>query len=293
MPVTPPRPKMPPLNALRAFEAAARLGGFSNAADELCVTAGAISQHIKTLEDWAGTDLFERRSQGVRLTNTGVDVINEFTVAFDNLGHAVRSLRGKSAERSINIAALPSVAQLWLSPRLPKIRDAISPATLSVTALESPPNLHREIFDISVFFGIPKGTDTEVLLAHDMIFPVCSPEIAKRLHEPQDLRRETLLHDTIWADDWALWTRHVSPNLQLPTNGPRFSLFSIAMEETKNGAGVLMGHETLVRSHLNSGELVAPFKHKTETGNSLTLEYASKASLTDEVRQAIRMLSKL
>lgn len=93
MAISPPRPKGPPLNALRAFEAAARLGGFAAAADELCVTSGAIAQHIKSLESWAGADLFERRSQGVRLTALGSAVAAQFSAAFDGLGEAVHSLR--------------------------------------------------------------------------------------------------------------------------------------------------------------------------------------------------------
>ena len=112
MSISPPRPKGPPLNALRAFEAAARLGGFTPAADELCVTPGAISQHIKSLEDWAGSPLFVRRSQGVSLTELGESVAAEFSTAFDAMGNAVRALRTRAAQSSINIAALPSVAQL-------------------------------------------------------------------------------------------------------------------------------------------------------------------------------------
>jgi len=150
MSISPPRPKSPPLNAMRAFESAARLGGFSKAADELCVTPGAISQHIKSLEEWAGAPLFKRRSQGVMLTELGMETASQFSDAFDALGGAVRSLRSGARQSTINIAALPSVAQLWLSPRLPAIRAALSDLKISITALETPPNLYREMFDISI-----------------------------------------------------------------------------------------------------------------------------------------------
>ena len=112
MPVSPPRPKGPPLNALRAFEAAIRLGGFAQAADELCVTPGAISQHIKALEDWAEAPLFERRSQGVVPTEFGLSLAEPFATAFDSIGQAVRHLRSGAQQETIHIAALPSVAQL-------------------------------------------------------------------------------------------------------------------------------------------------------------------------------------
>ncbi|EFO33384.1 HTH-type transcriptional regulator TrpI [Roseibium sp. TrichSKD4] len=125
MAVAPPRPKGPPLNALRAFEAAARLGSFSLAALELNVSPGAVAQHVKAIELWAGASLFERHAQGVRLNQIGERVLPDFEAAFDLLADASRKLRLAAAPSEIRIAALPSVAQLWLSPRLPKIRRVI------------------------------------------------------------------------------------------------------------------------------------------------------------------------
>lgn len=292
MSISPPRPKGPPLNALRAFEAAARLGGFTAAADELSVTPGAISQHIKLLEDWAGASLFERRSQGVVLSVLGVAVVDEFTAAFDCLGDAVRSLRAGSRQSTINIAALPSVAQLWLSPRLPAIRAALTSHKLSITALETPPNLSREMFDISVFLGQPTNAETEVILQKDMIFPVCSPEIASRLENPADLANEVWLYDALWRDDWACWADIVAPDLARPPDGPSFSLYSIAVEEAKNGAGVLMGHQVLVDALLISGDLVAPFDQQVPSGKSLYLNLAREGAGSKTLKQIVTMLAK-
>ena len=281
---------MPSLNALRAFEAAARLGGFTPAADELCVTPGAISQHIKSLEDWAGAPLFERRSQGVSLTELGESVVAEFTAAFDAMGDAVRALRTGAAQSTINIAALPSVAQLWLPPRLPAIRCTLPDHKISVTALETPPNLIREMFDISIFFGVPTGRSTEQVLRQDVIFPVCSPEIAQRLNTPADLLHETWLYDALWADDWALWTNQAAPSRITPESGPSFSLYSIAIEEAKNGAGVLIGHEILIEPLLKSGALVAPFGQKALTGKSLILELAPSNLTSNRLKHVAAML---
>ncbi len=292
MVISPPRPKGPPLNALRAFEAAARLGGFTPAADELCVTPGAISQHIKSLEEWAGAPLFVRRSQGVSLTELGASVVAEFSTAFDAIGDAVRALRNNAEQTTINIAALPSVAQLWLSPRLPAIRAALLGHKISVTALETPPNLSREIFDISLFIGTPTKSDTEQIICKDMIFPVCTAEIASRLKTPADLMHETLLYDALWADDWTFWAGQVSPNLNLPQNGPSFSLYSIAVEEAKNGAGILMGHETLVEQYLKEGSLVAPFKDKIASQKSLNMDIARSTSTSKVIEQVLVMLKQ-
>lgn len=292
MSISPPHPKGPPLNALRAFEAAARLGGFTPAADELCVTPGAISQHIKALEDWAGAPLFKRRSQGVSLTDLGQSVVAEFTYAFDAMGNAVRALRTGAALSTINIAALPSVAQLWLSPRLPAIRADVDGHKISVTALETPPNLTREMFDMSLFFGKPTGQTTQKVLKSDVIYPVCTPEIAKRLNSPVDLLNETWLYDALWADDWSLWLNQAGLSQISPQNGPQFSLYSIAIEEAKNGAGVLIGHEILIETLLNSGELIAPFERKALTENSLILEVAGNTSASGNLARVASMLTR-
>lgn len=294
MPVSPPRPKGPPLNALRAFEAAARLGGFNNAAEELCVTAGAISQHIKTLEDWSGVKLFERRSQGVVLTDIGQSMVKEFTTAFDVLGEAVRLLRNNTQAITVNIAALPSIAQLWLSPRLPEIRQSFPHINISITVLENPPNLKREIFDISLFFEDSdiKAQDNIVVLEEDLIVPVCSPEISKILNKPEDLKNVTCLYDVLWPNDWSIWLSKVAPDVEIPKNGPSFSLFSIAVEETKNGAGVLVGHKSLVDRQIKKGELVAPFNHPVSSGKSLVLRFADNQSISDDLKKVIDVLSK-
>lgn len=112
------RPAGPHLNALRAFEAAARHQNFVSAANELHVTPGAVSQHIKTLEAWAGTALFVRRAHGVALTDAGRALVPEFVDAFDGLYSAVRALRSLQPITEVHIATFPSIAQLWLSRRL-------------------------------------------------------------------------------------------------------------------------------------------------------------------------------
>lgn len=271
MPVTPSRPKGPPLNALRAFEAAARLGGFSKAAEELCVTPGAVTQHIKALEDWVGASLFERRSQGVRLTRAGARLQPEFTAAFDRLGEAVHRLRDVTDTPVVHIAALPSVAQLWLSSRLPRLRAENPSCLFSVTALESPPNLLRDMFDWSLFFEPLSKASDGIVIETDVVFPVCTPEIAASIRSINDLEPHMLLMDDTWAEDWDTWSAEEGFTLSTTQRNVRFSLFALALEECRNGAGILMGHEALVRRDLDAGRLVAPFETKATTGLALTL----------------------
>lgn len=276
MPVAPPRPKGPHLNALRAFESAARLGSFTSAADELGVTPGAVAQHIKSLENWAEAELFIRHTRGVDLTALGEELSPEFTAAFDQLNDAVQSLRVSAAPHKIRIATLPSIAQLWLSGRLGRLRSIDPAITVSVTAVETPPDLAREPFDISLFFRDGAAERDEVALFPDRIFPVCTHAIAAELAEYSDLAGQTLLHDSAWSDDWALWLASLPAPVRSGLRGPHHSLFSVALEEACNGAGVLMAHEALVQAKLNSGELVAPFAHKLPLERSLMLRSTSR-----------------
>lgn len=290
LPVKPPRPRGPHLNAMRSFEASARLGGFSAAADELSVTPGAVSQQVKALEDWINAPLFERRSQGVVLTPLGAEVAVDFTTAFDALGSALHGLRAKAPQTKISIAALPSIAQLWLGPRLPAVRAAFPGLSVSVTALETPPNLQREMFDLSVFFGTPTVRASQQVLQNDLMFPVCSPAVASQLKTIDDLVHVPLIYDASWATDWAAWLGQAGRPDLMAQPGPVFSLYALALEEVINGAGVMIGHDALVCQHLRSGALVAPFKHRVATGNALILEAAGQLKTSPLVRQIAEML---
>jgi LysR family glycine cleavage system transcriptional activator len=150
-----PRSNGPHLNALRAFEAAARHQSFVAAAEELHVTPGAVSQHVKTLEAWAETKLFDRHAHGVTLTDAGQTLLPIFVTAFDGLAFAIRALRSLQPVAKVHIATFPSIAQLWLPKRLNAVRDQVSSIQTSVTTLEAPPNLCRELFDIAILSENP------------------------------------------------------------------------------------------------------------------------------------------
>ncbi|MFC2968944.1 LysR family transcriptional regulator [Acidimangrovimonas pyrenivorans] len=268
MSVAPPRPKFPPLNGLRAFEAAARLGGFAAAAEELGVTPGAITAHVKALEDSLGAKLFARHARGVRLTALGERVLPGFTRAFDELGGAVQTLRAEAAPRTVHIATLPAIAQLWLSPRLPGLRAAAPGISVSITAMEAPPNLKRAPYDLSLFY---RAAGAEGAVLEDVIFPVCAPSLAERLRRPEDLERVPCISDTTWAEDWRHWAEVAMPGRGFAPRGPVFSLYALAVEEAVNGAGVLIGHGALVARHLAAGTLVAPFGTRVTLPRVLSL----------------------
>jgi DNA-binding transcriptional LysR family regulator len=286
MPVAPPPLTRLPLNALRAFEAAARTGAFTLAAAELGVTPGAVTAHVKALEERLGAALFERQARGVRLTALGLAAMEELTGAFDALAGAEARLRALALPREVQIATLPAIAQLWLSPRLPALRAAAPEISVSITALEAAPNLKRSLHDLSLFPAEAGGR----LVAGDELFPVCSPALAARLGRLEDLGEVPCLSDTAWDRDWEVWLAAVGVGVQV--RGPAFSLYALAVEEAVNGAGVLMGHGALVAGHLARGALVAPFPQRVALAKGLRLWSARPVTKGSAVARVVEFLAQ-
>lgn len=295
MPLAPPRPRLPPHTAVRAFEAAARHGSFARAAEELFVTPAAVAQQIKALETWAGGALFERHSQGIRLSAHGRRALPALSAAVDQLGLAVQALRHETqtaARRStLQVAALPAVAQLWLSPRLSRLKAALPGVQVSVTALEQPPNFRREPFDLGLFYAragehIEAAVGAQAIaLVRDRLLPVCSPRLRQ---SPPGSRPRSLddlaellarcggLHDTVWRDDWQRWLQAMRPGTTTAeadamAAGPDFSLYSLALQAALDGEGVLMGRERLVAPLLAQGKLHAPWGRPKAVGDTVML----------------------
>jgi DNA-binding transcriptional LysR family regulator len=267
MPVAPPSPQPLSLNALRALEAAGRLGGFAAAAVELGVSPGAVTAQIKALEERLGAQLFQRSARGVALTPLAAGAIANLSQAFDLVGQASHALISAAAPQVLHVATLPAIAQLWLSPRLPGLREIAPEISVSITALEGPPNLKRLPYDVCIFYGDAGGT----VLSGDVIFPVCAPAVAARLNRIEDLKHVPRLSDATWSQDWTLWMQGAGHQDAASLRGPVYSLYALAVEEAVNGAGVLIGHEALVARHLATGALVAPFQSRVTLPRALRI----------------------
>lgn len=270
MPVRPPRPHLPPLNALRAFEAAARLGSFSRAAEEIGVTQGAIAQQVRHLEAFLGLTLFRRLPQGVALTEAAQEARPRLSAAFDALALTVQELKASHAGRALTIAALPCIAQLWLSPRLPALQQAFPGLAISISAMEDPPTGRYDNFDLALFYLARPPADA-LALGEDRLFPVCAPALAHKLRTPADLAGQTLLHDAVWRDDWARWLRHAGAGDVDPGRGPSYSLYALALDAALGGAGILIGRGSLIAPNLADGRLVAPFTDELPSGDRLSM----------------------
>lgn len=292
MPVAPPSPRLPSLNALRAFEAAARLGGFAQAAEELHVTPGAITALIKALEADLGAPLFVRQARGVALTDIGRRALPAFSQTFDRLGEAVRELRQDAAPQRVHLAALPAIAQLWLAPRLSELRALVPDIEVSVTAMEKPPNLKRAPFDLCLFYTDTPPADA-LELAQDRLTPVCTPVLARQITGPQDLAGMVCLSDSVWAGDWASWAAVAMPGQAFAPRGPVFSLYAIAVQEALNGAGVLIARQALVSSLLASGALVAPLAAVAQVPAPLAAWAQAGAGRGRSATQVLRALAQL
>ncbi|MEM0988563.1 MAG: LysR family transcriptional regulator [Pseudomonadota bacterium] len=287
MPLTPPRPAPVPLTALRAFEAAARHGSFQRAADELGVSAGAVAQQIKKLEDWTGGTLFQRKAQGVRLTEQGARALPLLSQGFDLLGTAARTLRGVPSRAQIRIAALPAVAQLWLSPRLTALGRALLDADISLHALDTCPDPARGVYDLGVYPGDAGGP----VLASNSLIPVASPDLASGIRQPKNLAQMPLIHDTAWRHDWQRWLGAHAVTGVGADRGAMHSLYSIAVERCMAGDGVLIGHSALLAHHIGDGRLVNLFPDLAVPAAPLRLVLPPQAGLSPLVARAAEALA--
>ncbi|OAS27765.1 hypothetical protein A5481_00085 [Methylobacterium platani] len=264
------RPSPPSLTALRAFEAAARHGGYVAAARELHVTPAAIGTQVKGLEAWLGRPLFHRLPNGLVLTPEGRAALPALTAAFDALNGAVRAMRAAGRPRELTLAALPCIAQLWLAPRLPELQGTFG-RDVAILTRDEQPDYARELVDLGLYFADAPAGCTAVVLARDDLFPVCAPALAARLRDPGDLAGTTLLHDSVWHEDWPRWlSRHGAGALR-PAREAAFSLYGIALDAALAGSGVLIGHSALVGPALAAGRLVAPFGDRMVAGAPLRL----------------------
>lgn len=237
MPIAPPPPNRLPLNALRAIEASARLGGFAAAGAELGLSPAAVTAHVKGAEQALGVKLFLRDARGVRLSEVGARCLPMLSTAFDALTEAERALRAEAAPVRLSVATLPAIAQLWLHPRLEALNNVLPGLQISITAMERPPNLKRQIFDLTLFY---RDGETDALV------PVCAPGAS----------RDETLSDAVWSDDWTIWRKGVAHSGAFGPVGAVNSLYALAIEDAVRGRGVAMGRLSLVAPLIKAGRLV-------------------------------------
>ncbi len=280
--------RLPPLNAVRAFEAAGRHGSFLLAARELHVTAGAISHQVKALEAFLGVRLFHRLQRGIVLTDAGLNYLAGSRDAFDRLAAATDQLAIGNRTRTLRISALPAFAEKWLVPRLQQFQEQYPEIDLRLAADAELVDFITRDYDIGLRYtdGRHPGLRVQLLL-EEQIFPVCSPALLRGrrpLRRPADLADQTLLYDVHWQDDWRLWLNALGLNDLQPRQESRFTLYSMALEAAIRGGGVLIGHSAMIAEDLAAGRLVAPFAERVPAPHAYYLAYPKWA----EGRQAVQ-----
>ncbi len=259
--------RLPPLNAVRAFEAAARHMSFRQAAAELHVTSGAVAQQVKQLEDWLGAPLFRRLPRGVVLTEAGQLYGRAVAELLDQLVVVTERVRAGLRSDVLAISTVPSLAALWLIPRLGSFRTRHPRLDVRVLAGVTKTDFQREEIDLAIRYGQGGylGMTERLLMPEDFV-PVCSPALlrgAVPLGEPADLKHHTLLHDEpepLLPDeiDWPRWLAAVGVAMDA-THGPRFSHTHLTLQAAMAGQGVALASTVLAGDALANGTLVRPF----------------------------------
>lgn len=268
---------LPSLNALRAFEAAARHLSFSKAAEELNVTTGAVSQQVKALEEYLGVPLFHRLKRGIALTDAGLAGLPHLRQGFNLLSKGVSALRGATESEVLLVEGAPTFTMKWLLPRLPaftrahpsidlRLSSSLKQIDGDLTARDDVARYRAGQINLGVRFGQSACADCRV----DELFsvkavPLCSPSLLEgpnALREPADLRHHSLLHaETSWEGlpDWSVWLDAAGVGELPMKQGPHFNTEHLVMQAAIGGQGVALSLDALAADDIAAGRLVIPF----------------------------------
>jgi DNA-binding transcriptional LysR family regulator len=262
-----PRRFLPPTAVLAAFEAAARTGSFTRAAEEVDLTQSAVSRQIRGLEEQLGAELFVRERQAVRLTQAGECYAREVRSALRHIGGASMSIRANPAGTSLSLAVLPAFGNRWLIPRVGRFLAAHPDITIHFHTRAEPFEFEREPFDAAIHYGHPAWLNAEsVPLMNEFVTPMASPEVAnaRAYGGPEDLLAAPLLVLSSRADGWERWfaTHGVFYNA---IYGPVFDQFETLARAALAGLGVALLPTFLFEEEVRRGALVPLLDMKTQS----------------------------
>ena len=260
--------RLPSLNGLRAFEAAARHLSFTKAAEELNVTQAAVSHQVKALEERLGVPLFKRGNRSLLLTDAGQAYLPVLREAFDSIAVATDRVTLKSREGPLRVSSLNSLAAKWLMPRLLRFREQHPGIDILIHTSDQLVDFARDGIDVGIRYG--KGTYAGLIsdyLMGDVCFPMCSPQLIEKsghpLVTPADLRHHVLLSDDAptvpGMPDWRMWLRAAGVKGVDPSSGYAYSDSAMLVQAAVEGQGVAMGRYSIAELDLAAGRLVKPF----------------------------------
>jgi len=259
---------LPPLSALRAFEAAARHMSFSKAADELHVTPAAVSHQIHALEEDLGVRLFHRMNRSIELTASARILLPGLSEAFAGIESSVRRLRAHNDTGTLTVTASPSLAAKWLVLRLHRFQERHPEVDVRISATDEVVDLTRGDFDIAIRYGSGSypGLKVELLFTNE-VFPACSPQLLTAgppLHVPDDLAHHTLIHDQAVERDplvptWLMWLKAAGVKTTPTTAGLTFNSMSLALDAAVAGQGIVLAYSNIAAADIAGGRLVRLF----------------------------------
>lgn len=271
--------RLPPMQALRAFEAAARERSLTRAADSLHVTHGAISHQIKALEADLGVRLVERAGRGIRLTDDGERFAGRVRAAFAELTAAVQEIGARANPRLLRVSVVPSFAARWLLPRIRGFLRAHPDVDLDVRSNMANVDFQRDDADIAIRYGYGDwpGVTAEHLL-DDWFFPVCSPRLnhGRLPSRPEDLARFTLIRSE--DEPWGPWFKAAGLDWPEPARGPIFNDTSYCMQAAIDGDGIALARSTLLANDVRNGILVRPFAIEAPAPRKFWLVYPPRSA---------------
>ncbi len=258
-----------PLNALRAFDAAARHMSFKQAADDLAVTPAAISQQIRSLEEILGVELFRRTNRSLVLTEAAQLSLTALREGFEKLEQAVDTITDTKASRVLRVSVSPSFASKWLVPRLASYYECHPHAVVKISATMQITDFKAEDVDLAIRYGAGnyEGLHVEELL-RETVFPVCSPALLQGKDSVCDILHHTLIHDESSVSDesmptWPMWLK--AAGIQTPECVPalHFNTHALAIEAAVAGRGVALARSAIAEEDMKAGRLVKPFGKAT------------------------------
>lgn len=280
--------QLPPLNAMRAFEASARNASFTRAAAELCVTQGAVSRHVAVLEDWLQVRLFERGRHGVELTAQGHVYFRTIRSALDQIEAGTRALQQSPDTGRLRLKLPPTFAIRWLVPRLARFHALHPKIDVQITTSHQRADFDREDIDAAVHSEAePPQAPGYIRLFGEVLLPVCSPGLIARgpaLRTPADLAAHVLLCSLNRPLDWPTWlaaagVAHLEGNI-----GPKFENAALAYQAAADQLGLMVAQLALVEDDLRTGRLVAPFALRVPTRGAYYLQYRPDPPQSARVR---------
>ncbi|MDH3537128.1 MAG: transcriptional regulator GcvA [Gammaproteobacteria bacterium] len=260
--------RLPPLNSLRAFEAAGRHLSFTRAAAELHVTAGAISQQIRVLEEFLETRLFKRLNRAIVLTDAGQLFLPLISSGFEHFSEAVGVVRGRRSEGPLTITSAPSFVSKWLIPRLASFKSRHPGIDVRIDTSDRLVDFVHEDIDVGIRFGdgVYPDLETVYLFSFDLI-PVCSPSLLAQgdgLRRVSDLKNYTLLHSNYdeldpGFPDWSMWLKVVEADDVDARHGIYFNQSDLLFQAALDGQGVALLANVMAEPEIEAGRLLQPF----------------------------------